>query len=137
MNREEKWLVLLLRLCAAILLLAAVAIVMPFDWMAKTHAWLGMGELHETPLLNYLTRSLSALYAYHGAFMLVLSFDVRRYRGLVVFVGSANIVFGLFLLVLDVAVGMPFYWTLSEGPSIMLSGVLLLYLQRKAFPFQS
>ena len=130
MNRSERLLVLILRLGAALLLLSLAPALMPFSWMQAIHRALGMGELIETPLNHYLTRSLSALYAVHGALLLYLSFDVRRYRSLIGFLGAANVVFGGFMIGLDLVAGMPPVWTLAEGPFILASGLLLLGLQR-------
>ncbi len=75
-NRYEKTLALLLRLDAILLLAAVVPSMMPFAWMQAIHRSLGMGELSGGPLNGYLTRSLSMLYALHGAVMLFLSLDV-------------------------------------------------------------
>jgi pseudouridine-5'-phosphate glycosidase len=63
MNRSEKALVILLRASAVLLLTAVIPVVMPFVWMKDIHRQLGMGELPEGPIIGYLTRSLSAMYA--------------------------------------------------------------------------
>jgi hypothetical protein len=130
MSTQERLLVLLLRVSAVVLLSALVAAFMPFDWMAWTHRALGLGELAGTPLTQYLTRSLSGLYAFHGAVLLFLSFDVRRYRPVVRFLGVGNLVFGVFLLGLDLSAGMPSWWALGEGPLVAAFGLLLLWLAR-------
>jgi len=128
---SEKTLVLILRLAAVTLLLALGAIFLPFSWMAAVHAWLGLGELADTPLTGYLTRSLSALYAFHGAILFLVSLDVRRYGPLIRLLAVGNIVFGAVLLILDLSLGLPLFWTLSEGPSVMALGAVLFWLQRR------
>jgi hypothetical protein len=128
MTAAEKALVWLLRLSAAILLLALLATVMPHAWMSAVHRQMGLGELPGMPIIGYLTRSLSAMYALHGALLLFLSFDVRRYLPLVRFLAAACVVFGLGMLALDVAVAMPLAWTLAEGPSVIVLGGALLGL---------
>ncbi len=130
MNRAEQLLVWWLRLCAAVLMLAAVAVFLPFHTMQTINNALGLAELPETPLVNYLTRSASALYVYQGLLLLFLSFDVRRHELLITLVAWANIAFGVFMLVLDSVVGMPWFWTVVEGSSILSVGVVVLCLRR-------
>lgn len=132
MSREEWWLAFYLRLVGVILLLAFVAVVMPFEWMAAAHRQMGMGELTETPLVNYLTRSLSALYAMLGLFMFALAKDIRRYAPFISFLGIAYLGFGLFMVLLDSFSGMPLWWVLLEGPTVMVSGTIILFLHRRA-----
>jgi hypothetical protein len=120
MDRAERWLVLLLRVSAGVLLLATAAIFLPTAWMQATHHALGLGELPDLPVIQYLTRSLSGLYAFHGLFVLYVSFDVRRYLPLIRFVSLASALGGLCLLAIDLAAGMPWFWTLGEGPSLVL-----------------
>jgi hypothetical protein len=131
MNRMETLLVWWLRICAAVLLLAAPAIFLPFGTMKAINDALGLAPLPDTPLLNYLTRSISALYVYQGALNLILSFDIRRHRPLIVFVAWANVTLGVFLLVLDPLAGMPLYWTLLEGPVVLAAGAVMLWLLRQ------
>ncbi len=130
MTRAERLLVWWLRICAGVLLLATVAIFLPFRSMESINHVLGLADLPDTPLINYLTRSLSALYAYQGLLLLFLSFDVRRHERLITLVAWANLAFGVFMLILDYAVGMPGFWTLVEGTSILSVGAVILCLQR-------
>jgi hypothetical protein len=128
MNWAEKTLQLLLRAFAVLLLTALVPVVMPFAWMQAIHHWLGLGELPAGPIIGYLTRSLSLVYAFHGTLLLLVSFDVRRYLPLIKAFAVLGIVFGASLLGLDWAVGLPLSWILSEGPFIIPASVLALWL---------
>ena len=128
MNRAEKSLVLILRMAAVLLLIALIPALMPFAWMEEIHRHLGMGELPEEPIVSYLTRSLSARYAIHGALMFFVSLDVRRFLPVIRCLAVLGIVFGAGMLVLDVLAGMPLPWVLCEGPSIILLGVAMLWL---------
>src|SRR5262245_47196659 len=128
MNQAEKWLVIWLRLSAAVLLMALGAVFLPFSWMSTTNEWLGLDPLKETPLMNYLTRSLSAVYALLGVLTFALSLDVRRYRPLIAWLAVAYLVFGPFLVALDLLVGMPLYWVLIEGPVVVTTGAVQLLL---------
>lgn len=121
----------MLRIAGVLLLTAVGAAVMPFEWMRNIHRLLGMGELPEGPVVHYLTRSLSAMYALHGALVVFVSFDVRRYLPLVKFLLILGIAFGFGMLALDIAAGMPAAWTAGEGPFIVaLSGVMLWLARR-------
>ena len=130
MNARERALVLLLRLTGALLVLAFLAVLLPTEWMARTHRWLGLGEFPRAPLVDYLTRSASALYGIHGGLMIVLSRDVRRFAPVVVYVALAGIAFGATMIAVDLGAGMPAYWTLGEGPLILLAGFATLWLAR-------
>ena len=128
MNRSEKALVMLLRAAAILLLTAVIPAFMPSAWMNEIHRLLGMGELPEGPIMGYLTRSLSAMYAMHGALVFFVSLDVRRYLPVVTCLAVLGIVFGFGMVVLDVVVGMPLPWVLCEGPFIVVLGGMLLWL---------
>ena len=93
--RPQRALIFLLRFGAAILLLALLAVVMPVRMMATTNVHLGLDPLPQKPIVAYLTRSLSALYAYHGLFLLYISFDVRRYLPLIRFIAWSTIAGGI------------------------------------------
>jgi hypothetical protein len=128
MNRFEKFLILLLRLSVIILMTALIPAVMPFSWMQDIHRNLGMGELPSGPIMGYLTRSLSAMYALHGALIWYISRDIRRFLPVVKCLAMLGIVFGAGMFALDISVGMPLFWILGEGPFIIVLGGLLLWL---------
>ena len=136
MNRAEKTLVVLLRAGAMLLLLALAPVFFPFAWMDAIHRWLGMGPLPQGPIVEYLTRSLSALYAMHAALLLYVSFDVRRNLGVIKCLAVLALVFGAGMLVLDAVIGMPLCWTVCEGPFVILVSAALLYLAGQIDPKQ-
>jgi hypothetical protein len=117
-----------LRIAAGVLLLAFPAVLLPFAWMQAVHRWLGMGELPERPILAYLARSLSGFYGIHGLLLLFVSFDVRRYLPLIRFILAVSALGGVGLLVIDLTAGMPWFWTWTEGPSLIVFYGLLLGL---------
>src|SRR4051794_162037 len=90
----------------AVLLLALPAAFLPTDWMDAVHRAMGLGELPRAPLVEYLTRSVSALYASCGLAILFLLTDLPRYLPLVRLIAWLHVVVGAGLAVLDVAVGM-------------------------------
>ncbi|MBM4041618.1 MAG: hypothetical protein FJ290_24225 [Planctomycetes bacterium] len=128
----ERLLVLLLRMVGGMECLAIFPALMPRTWMALVHEHIGLGPFPEGPVVEYLARSLSALYAVNGGLMLVVSTDVRRYAALVTFSAAAAVAAGLLVLVTDLSVGMPWWWTAGEGPFLMAFGVVLLTLQARA-----
>ena len=138
MNRNERILVWLLRLGGAVMLTALGAVIMPFEWMNAIHQRLGLGELAHVPIVGYLTRSISALYALYGALLIFLAGDVRRYLPVVRFLAVAGAVFGALMIGIDYFVGLPVAWTVQEGPSVVVFGAVILWLTgRKRFPSTS
>ena len=83
MTKADKVLVIFLRCLGVGSLFALVAVVMPFSWMVATHRWLGLGEMLEGPVFEYLARSVSAYYALFGVLCLTVAADVDRHRPLV------------------------------------------------------
>jgi hypothetical protein len=130
MHWSEKALIWLLRIFAVVLLTALIPVIMPYAWMNAIHRWLGMGELPQAPIVGYLTRSCSALYAYHGAIVGFLSIDVRRYLPVIRCLLWLAVAFGVVVFGIDVAVGMPFYWIIGEGPVVVVLSAALLWLVR-------
>jgi hypothetical protein len=130
MRKADRALVILLRILGVTALFALVPVFMPFSWMVATHRWLGLGEMPTTPVVEYLARSLSAFYAVMGALCLVVAADLERYRPLVRFLGVAFALMSLVLLGVDLAVGMPWWWSASEGPGGVALGALMFILAR-------
>jgi hypothetical protein len=125
-----KW---LLRLVGGIELCAIPFLLFPFAWMDAVHdRVLGLGALPSAPIVEYMARSLSALYAVHGAVVFRLSFDVERFRPLIGFLGWLHLALGLVVIATDFTAGLPWWWVLGEGPGIATGGVLILLLVRRA-----
>jgi hypothetical protein len=138
MIHQERLLKLFLRIIGTASLLAVAAVVMPYAWMNAVHEWLGMGELPSEPIVGYLARSTSAFYALLGGLLWVVSFDPQRHRLVLHYLGTAIILFGATLLVVDIVEGLPLYWSVIEGPLNAAFGVCILILSRrlKTKPFK-
>ena len=131
---SERWLSILLRIGGVVMLTAFGAVFMPTDWMAAAHQQLGLGEFPTSPLVDYLTRSASALYTIYGGLYLVVASDVRRFARVIVYLATVNIVFGLLMVAIDLHAGLPLYWILGEGPPVVAFGVILLLLLKSVPP---
>ena len=125
---RRRLLVAVLRLAGTITVTAFLTILMPVEWMASTHRWLGLGELPRAPVVEYLARSIAALYGFHGVLLLIVSADPVRYRAIVWFIAAMNVGFGLIVIAIDVHAGMPAYWTFGEGPPIVAFGIVIAFL---------
>jgi hypothetical protein len=86
---------------------------------AVHHDALGMGEMPAAPIVSYLARTASLLYVIHGAVMIFVSFDIPRYRPLIVLIGFMNGLCGAAWVAIDLAAGVPAWWTVVEGPVIL------------------
>jgi hypothetical protein len=127
---ERRLLVLLLRFAGGLTVTAFLAMLMPTDWMVSTHRALGLGELPRQPVVEYLARSASALYGFHGVLLLLVARDPVRHHSIVRFIGWMNIVFGALMVGIDGHAGLPWWWTVAEGPPIAAFGVVVLLLSR-------
>jgi hypothetical protein len=125
-------LVVLLRLGGIVTVSAFGAILLPTDWMAGVHAAIGLGEFPRAPVVDYLARSIAALYGFHGVLLLIVSMDPRRYFTIVRYVGWMNALFGVMIMAIDLHARMPMLWTALEGPPIVLFGIVIALLNRPA-----
>lgn len=119
---------LVLRIGGWVMLSAALAVLLPTEWMAAIHRWLGLGEYPHTPLVEYLTRSISALYVIHGGILLLAASDVRRFAPLVRYLGVTTFTMGIVLLAIDIYAGLPWLWIVVEGPLVMIIGLMISIL---------
>src|SRR5437879_5392404 len=99
MTPAERHLFWFLRFTALMFLAAAPAVVMPSSWMRATAAWHGL-ELPDVALMEYMTRSVSALYVCMGASYWYMSRDLRRYLPLLRFTVPVMAVFDVTVIVL-------------------------------------
>jgi hypothetical protein len=125
---RDKYLRLLLRAGGCLLVSAFPTMLLPVDWMAASHEWLGMGAFPRRPVVDYLARSAAVLYGFHGILLFVVARDLARYRPLIGYLVFTNVTFGLMLVAVDLHAGLPAWWTLVEGPSVLMIGVLMYVL---------
>ena len=125
---SEKCLTILFRLNALMLTSAFFTLFLPLETMQRIHGWLGLGDMPEGPLVEYLARSCSMLYFVHGVVLGYVSLNLRKYWELVPLLAVLHLVLGVIVLGIDIKAGMPWYWTLMEGPGIATFALVLLAL---------
>ena len=121
----ERMLTHVLRVLGVVMLCALPAVAMPHAWMNAVHRWLGMGELPAEPIVGYLARTLSAMYALGGAMLLHLARDIRRHLALLRFLAGAAGVFAVAVFAIDHALGLPPRWRWTEGPAVAGIAIVL------------
>lgn len=122
----------LLRLLALLDFCALAAVVAPRAWIAASHEWLGLGAFPGEPLVEYLARCTSVWYASYGLLLWFISHDVERYGRLIRFLSCVLIVQGIVIVGIDLAAGMPGWWTAFEGPCCSGLGAVLMVLQGRS-----
>lgn len=110
------------------MIVALVFVAAPRSWMQYIHALVDLGEMPDTPIVWYLARSTSAFYAMTGGLFWIVSFDIYRHQSVLWYLGWMTIVFGAALCLIDAWAAMPLSWTMTEGPFVMLTGGVVLYL---------
>jgi len=131
MPNHERFLQLFLRIIGTTSLTAAFFVFVPDVWMGAVHERLGLGDLPDAPIVGYLARSTSAFYAMLGGLLWVMSFDLRRHRVVLRYLGFALILFGLALFVIDWQAGLPLWWRFWEGPIVCVFGSVILRLSSR------
>jgi hypothetical protein len=129
-TNAERILIGVLRFIGIAALCAVPAIFFPYEWMNAIHRHLGLGELPDQPIVDYLARSLSLFYAAHGMIILFAAADIRRHRSLVKLLGWVFLVSGLTIVGIDLHAKMPAFWAIPECSFTTGIGSLVLYLQR-------
>jgi hypothetical protein len=120
-----------LRLAGSVEMLAMLAVVMPPSWMAEAHQALKLGEFSKEPLVGYLARTTSLMWAVHGATICFLASDVARYLPVLRLNGWLTLVMGICLLSIDFLAEMPAWWTAIEGPIVIVMGLWFLIAVRR------
>ena len=131
MRDPATWLKLILRIAAVLMGVAVVAAVMPREWMAETHRRLGLGELPAAPIVEYLARALSAMYASFGAVLWVASGDVRRHGPVIACIAVAWGVLTPAVMFLSVMGGLPVWWVAGDMASMLAFVAAVLWLQHR------
>jgi len=130
MSRKLVLVAWILRVVGILAMFAIVAAFMPLSWMASVHESIGLGKMPDGPIVEYLARSLSALYALLGCWIFYLSGRVPDQLGFVRLFGALFAVFGVVLWWVGFKSGLPIAWVLLEGPPSILLGLWIVYCCR-------
>lgn len=127
-----RWLRNSLMIFGIIDLLALAGVLLPYKAMNSIHRSSGLGELPNAPIVGYLARTGSLMYAIYGGVLLFVATDVRRYGPLIRFLALLAIGQGAILVAIDSIEAMPFWWRIIEGACLAAMGAWLLLLKRAA-----
>jgi hypothetical protein len=121
---------LILRLAGVSTVVAFLTVFLPVEWMASTHEALGLGVFPRAPVVEYLARSIALLYGFHGVLMLIVAGDPVRFRPIVSYIATMDVIFGVAIAAIDWHAGMPLWWTMGESVTIMGVGIVIGILNR-------
>ncbi len=124
----------LLRLVGSVEILAFVAVVMPRAWMETSHAWLGLGEMPDGPIIMFMIRQASYAYGMHGVSMWIMASDVSRFRPIILFNGISFLLAAPVFFLIDYQSGMPWFWTVMDTIGCAFFGAALLWLNWRIAP---
>ena len=111
---------------------ALLAVLMPRSLMDLVHQSSGLGPLPEGPIVGYLARTSSLLYGVHGAVILFVATDVRRYAPLVRFLARLAVVQGVTILAIDWFEQLPGWWQAIEGVCLIGIGIGVMAVQKQS-----
>ena len=115
------------------LMAAFLFVLLPGSQMDAIHQWLGLGKLPDAPITFYLARSTSLLYGVHGALMFICGRNLQKYSDLIPVFGWLHVVIGVSMIGIDWTSSMPWWWTAFEGAPIAATGLVMVWLSKKAF----
>jgi hypothetical protein len=83
-------------------------------------------------IVNFIIRQASFTYGLHGALQWLLSWDVVRFRPLVIFTGVCYLLAIPVFFLIGVTSGMPWFWMAGDASSCLFFGGSLLWLDWRA-----
>jgi hypothetical protein len=128
----ERSLALLLRVAGVVCLLALFPLWMPREWLDLGHRWLGLGAFPDSPIAEYLARSVSALSSFYGGLLVMLSGDVRRYAPVIGYQAVAIMVLSASGVVVGRWAGMPLWFVGGDAIACWAYCLAMLLLLRRA-----
>jgi len=130
----EDSLKLILRFVGGACLLALISLWMPRSWIDAGHRWLGWGEFPSAPIAEYLARSVSALSAFYGGLLVVLSFDIRRYAPLIRYQAAAIMILSTFGVIVGMSAGLPLWFVGGDMAGCWAYCIPIIVLTRRMDP---
>jgi hypothetical protein len=124
-------LVLLLRAVGGVCLLGLLSLWMPAEWIRAAYRWLGWGPFPDAPLTEYLARSVSALAAFYGGLLMVLSADVQRHAPIVRYQAAAIMALSASGVIVGCWAGMPLWFVGGDALGCWAYSIPMLLLVRR------
>ena len=115
----------------AVCLAALIPLWMPRAWIETGHRWLGLGMFPDSPIAEYLARSVSALTGLYGGLLVMLSTDVRRYAPLIRYQAVAIMFLSASGLVVGSWAGMPLWFVGGDAAACWTYCIPMLLLVRR------
>jgi hypothetical protein len=130
LRTRERRLALWLRGGGLIEICAFATVILPTEWLARTHVWLGMGEFPRAPVLEFMIRQSSFVYGMHGLLLWFVATDIPRFLPVIRFLGLTFLAYGAAFLVIDWWTAIPLWWTICDPLATGAFGGLLLWYAR-------
>jgi hypothetical protein len=118
---------ILLRFAALVQFTALPGVILPRVALGKLSWLMGLGEPPLVPLMIYMTGGCAYVFLAEGVLLWLLSYDVVRYRPLVIASGWIYLVGGPAFLWIDLHAGLPWWWVVMDSVSCLLIGIGLLW----------
>lgn len=115
MKMTEWWLRLILRIFGTICVLAMIPLFMPRSWIEASHQLLELGQFPTAPIAEYLARSVSALCAFYGGLLWVLSRDVHRFVDIIKYQAVAMMLLSAVGIFAGVRAGIPAFYVVADA----------------------
>jgi hypothetical protein len=125
---NDRMLIGFLRFVAVLQIATGGVTIVPTAWLAAWHAWVGLGPLPDSAMLQYTVRGGGFVQLCIGALIWVIASDVVRYRPLVILVGAIYASAGPAFWFIDALSGLPTFWCLLDSLSCLAVGGIVLAL---------
>ena len=126
----DRTVTLVLRIAGALNLTALLFAFGPDSLLSWGHEALLGGPFPAEPVAEYLARSASLLYAFHGGLLIYAAGDPVRFAGWLKLYGGMMAAAGAAFLVVDLMARMPAWWAFGEAGTLLAGGLFVLTLLR-------
>jgi hypothetical protein len=111
-----------LRVLATFIALNSITVFLPEDWIDSVLVWCGVGHVPDAMLFRYLLRGAGVLLLALAMLIWIIASDVVRYQPLVIAVCVIFFIGAPVSWLIDVLVGLPFWWCILDSTICVLGG---------------
>ena len=126
----DRTVTLVLRAAGCLNLTALLFAFGPDALLHRGHELLLGGPFPDEPVAEYLARTASLLYAFHGCLLIFAAGDPARFAGWLKLYGVLMAAAGPAFLATDLLADMPAWWAWGEGGTLLAGGAFTLWLLR-------